>query len=108
MGKMRNGEYIKEVLSHNGLDIKHLTVTERDETSYTDVMSVRGGQRTFFTYAGADGALYGIYKGLTDSEILDFAASSAAMALRSADATSGLCTEKQIIEYCKDIPRMKI
>ena len=56
IGKDANGEYIKEVLSQNGLDIKHLTVTERDETSYTDVMSVRGGQRTFFTYAGADGA----------------------------------------------------
>ncbi len=258
IGNDADGEYIKEILSGNGLDISNLSVTDADETSYTDVMSVTGGQRTFFTYAGADGAftandfdtdkinakilhlgyfllldkidagegleilkkasaagietsidlvsensdryslvipclehtdyliineleagklaeippekeniakiaqklkamgvrkkviihfregavccsdsgvsasgsvdiprseikgttgcgdafcagaLYGIYKGLSDLEILDFAASSAAMALRSADATSGLCTEAEIREYCKDIERMKI
>lgn len=52
------------------------------------------------------GALYGIYKEKSDKEILDFASSTAVMALQSADATSGLCTEEEIIEFCKNYRRM--
>ncbi len=258
IGADDNGEFIKNELSKNGLDISELTEVDSAATSFTQVMSVKGGQRTFFTYAGADGeftaddldtdkispkilhigyflllkkidegeglkmlkkaldagietsidlvsensdryslvipcleytdyliineleagkltgiepseknlraiaqklkgmgvrkkviihmkngavccsesgitvagsvdiprseikgttgagdafcagALYGIYCGKSDVEILDFASSSAVMSLRSADATSGLCEEKEIIEYCKEIKRMEI
>ena len=52
IGADENGEYVKEVLSKNGVDIENISVGE-DKTSFTEVMSVSGGQRTFFTYAGA-------------------------------------------------------
>ena len=52
IGADENGEYVKEVLSQNGVDIENISVGE-DKTSFTEVMSVTGGQRTFFTYAGA-------------------------------------------------------
>ena len=52
IGDDENGEYVKEVLSKNGVDIENISVGE-DKTSFTEVMSVTGGQRTFFTYAGA-------------------------------------------------------
>lgn len=52
VGADENGEYVKEVLSKNGVDIENISVGE-DKTSFTEVMSVTGGQRTFFTYAGA-------------------------------------------------------
>lgn len=50
-----DGEYVRRVLKDNGLDISGIKAAENDRTSFTEVMSVRGGQRTFFTYAGADG-----------------------------------------------------
>ena len=52
VGTDENGEYVKEVLSKNGVDIDNIAVGV-DKTSFTQVMSVTGGQRTFFTYAGA-------------------------------------------------------
>ena len=52
IGADENGEYIKYVLSKNGVDIFNVSVGA-DKTSFTEVMSVTGGQRTFFTYAGA-------------------------------------------------------
>lgn len=51
------------------------------------------------------GALIGIYNGWTDLEIMDFAAQCAAMALGSADATSGMRSQEEIREFCKDFPR---
>lgn len=52
VGADENGEYVKEVLSKNGVEIEDISVGT-DKTSFTEVMSVSGGQRTFFTYAGA-------------------------------------------------------
>lgn len=52
IGNDDNGEYVKSVLSNNGVDVAHVAVSA-DKTSFTEVMSVTGGQRTFFTYAGA-------------------------------------------------------
>ena len=52
VGLDENGEYVKEVLSKNGVDIENISVGE-EKTSFTEVMSVSGGQRTFFTYPGA-------------------------------------------------------
>ena len=52
VGADENGEYVKEVLSQNGVDIQNVFIGA-EKTSFTQVMSVTGGQRTFFTYAGA-------------------------------------------------------
>ncbi len=54
------------------------------------------------------GALYGIYEGWEDKEILEFASGAAVMALSSADATSGLVTEAEIREYCKQYRRKQV
>lgn len=51
------------------------------------------------------GALYGIYRGKTDREILEFASAAAVAALSSSDATSGLRTEAEILEHCKQYRR---
>ena len=51
VGADENGEYVKEILAHNGVDVECVSVGT-DKTSFTQVMSVTGGQRTFFTYAG--------------------------------------------------------
>lgn len=51
------------------------------------------------------GTLFGIYQGWTDKEILEFGSASAVMALGSADATSGLCSESEIRTFCKQFKR---
>lgn len=51
------------------------------------------------------GTLVGIYKGWTDKEILEFGSACAVMALGKADATSGLVTESEIKEFCKQFAR---
>lgn len=53
MGNDENGEYVKRILGENGVDVEAITVG-KVETSFTEVMSVTGGQRTFFVYAGAN------------------------------------------------------
>ena len=54
------------------------------------------------------GALYGIYRGWADQQILEFASASAVMALGSADATSGLTTEQAIQAFCRELPRQNV
>ena len=54
------------------------------------------------------GALYGIYQGWQDGQILEFASASAVMALSSADATSGLLEEQAIKDFCCRFPRQQI
>lgn len=58
--------------------------------------------------AFCSGALIGIYNGYDDYEILDFASSCAAVSLRTLDATSGLMSEDMIVDYCKNLDRIKI
>lgn len=61
IGKIGNddeGKFVKSVLEQNGLDTDGVVVSDADKTSFTDVMSVIGGQRTFFTYPGS-GATFG-------------------------------------------------
>lgn len=55
VGEDAEGAYVKEVLEQNGVDTAYIAHGQ-DKTSFTEVMSVSGGQRTFFTYAGASGA----------------------------------------------------
>lgn len=57
VGDDEEGEFVNEVFSQNGLDTTLLSVVPDEKTTFTEVMSVTGGQRTFFTYAGADGKL---------------------------------------------------
>ncbi len=52
IGADEEGEFVKNSLSENGVDVSAITIGN-DKTSFTEVMSVTGGQRTFFTYAGA-------------------------------------------------------
>ena len=54
------------------------------------------------------GSLIGIYRGDTDEEILSFASAAAVAALSAADAVSGMRSEEQIKELCKNFNRRKI
>ncbi len=56
VGRDEEGEYINEVLSSNGVDTENIIFDDSEATSFTDVMSVIGGQRTFFTYPGTSAA----------------------------------------------------
>lgn len=52
IGSDEEGAYVSEVLSQGGVDITGFVVDDHDKTSFTEVMSVINGQRTFFTYPG--------------------------------------------------------
>ena len=69
IGDDMEGAFVKDVLSAGGLDVSGLIVKAGESTSFTDVMSIPGGQRTFFTYPGAS-AGFGV-------EDVDFAAVNA-------------------------------
>ena len=53
VGADADGEFLTKTLSENGLDVSGVTISKTQNTSFTDVMSVYGGERTFFTYMGA-------------------------------------------------------
>ena len=53
VGRDDYGTFVKKVLTENGVDVEKVIECE-NRTSFTQVMSVVGGQRTFFTYAGAN------------------------------------------------------
>lgn len=52
IGQDENATFVKGVLENNGVGTDMLTFSQ-DKTSFTQVISVSGGQRTFFTYPGA-------------------------------------------------------
>lgn len=52
IGDDEEGKYVSDVLQCGGVDITGLTVSTGERTSFTEVMSVKRGQRTFFTYPG--------------------------------------------------------
>lgn len=57
LGKIGNdseGKFLTEILNENGVDVSGILIDETKKTTFTDVMSISGGQRTFFTYLGAD------------------------------------------------------
>ena len=49
IGNDEEGVYVSEVLSQGGVDVTGFIVDDSDKTSFTEVMSVINGQRTFFT-----------------------------------------------------------
>ncbi len=52
IGADADGAYVKETLTGFGVGTAGITAAS-DRTSFTEVMSVTGGQRTFFNYPGA-------------------------------------------------------
>lgn len=52
-GQDEDGAFVHEELSRRGVDVRFLRADPSSRTSFSEVMSVAGGQRTFFTYAGA-------------------------------------------------------
>ena len=52
IGRDAEGDFLVDTLEENGVDAS-LLVRGDAPTSFTDVMSIVGGQRTFFTYPGA-------------------------------------------------------
>ena len=48
-----DGMFAVETMAKEGVDVSCIRVCGDEKTSFTDVMSVIGGQRTFFTYPGA-------------------------------------------------------
>ncbi len=58
IGDDGEGAYVLQTLKENGVNCDGIKVVD-DKTSFTDVMSVVGGERTFFTYAGAN-ARFGV------------------------------------------------
>lgn len=52
IGNDEEGAYVSDVLQKGGVDISGFVVDDSDKTSFTEVMSVINGQRTFFTYPG--------------------------------------------------------
>lgn len=48
-----NGRYVLRVLENNGVDTKNIVVSDKSKTAFTQVISIDGGQRTFFSYPGA-------------------------------------------------------
>lgn len=53
VGRDDAGEFALSTMAAAGVDVSLVKVSEEERTSFTDVMSVSGGQRTFFTYPGA-------------------------------------------------------
>ena len=53
VGNDEDGAYVRQALDEAGLDTAGLLTDTAAPTSFTEVMSVTGGQRTFFTYSGA-------------------------------------------------------
>lgn len=53
IGNDEEGKFVSNVLKKEGLDVNGLTVMQEERTSFTEVMSVVNGQRTFFVYPGA-------------------------------------------------------
>ena len=53
LGKDENGAFIKKVLSSRGVDISGITEDDALATSFTDVMTLPNGDRTFFTAPAA-------------------------------------------------------
>ena len=56
VGEDEDGEFVRNTLTMGGLDVSGLLTDTNAPTSFTEVMSVTGGQRTFFTYSGASAA----------------------------------------------------
>lgn len=57
VGNDEYGTYVTSRMKQAGIDTSAVIVSKTAPTSFTDVMSVEGGERTFFTLAGANDEL---------------------------------------------------
>lgn len=53
IGVDAEGAFVTQVLRDGGVDTEGFQVMDEEQTSFTEVMSIPGGQRTFFVYSGA-------------------------------------------------------
>lgn len=53
VGTDEEGIFAKNILKKENIDVSDIIEVKGEKTSFTDVMSIKGGERTFFTYAGA-------------------------------------------------------
>lgn len=53
VGDDDNGRFAKEMMAQTGVDVSRVLSMTGEKTSFSQVMSIIGGQRTFFVYAGA-------------------------------------------------------
>ncbi len=54
VGNDENGRFVISQMVKNGINTDHVTTTEAIDTSFTDVMSIPSGERTFFHQKGAN------------------------------------------------------
>ena len=54
LGADSDGEFVRQALMSAGVNTYGLVASREHATGFTDVMSVPGGQRTFFTHSGAN------------------------------------------------------
>jgi sugar/nucleoside kinase (ribokinase family) len=101
LGKIGNdadGVYIRNYLLNSGVDTTKITVDETDNTSFTQVMSVVGGQRTFFTYPGTSSSF-----GYSDIDFDNLGSKMLHLGyfllLDKVDSGDGLLILKKAIEY---------
>ena len=57
VGNDENGRFVTGVLKNHGIDISQISFSSTAPTSFSDVMSVSGGERTFFHAKGANAEL---------------------------------------------------
>ena len=98
----------KKVIIHkpdlcSALSEEGFTVVPSFEISSDEIMGTTGAGDAFCA-----GALIGIYDGLCDRKILEFASSVALISLFAPDATSGIVTEDKIKKMCESKVRKEI
>ncbi len=59
IGKDQDGSFAMDFMEKNGLDVSDIIIKEETATSFTDVITEEGGERTFFHFSGAN-AEYGL------------------------------------------------
>lgn len=57
VGNDENGRFVTNILKNHGIDISQISYSSTAPTSFSDVMSVSGGERTFFHAKGANAEL---------------------------------------------------
>ncbi|MBQ8895062.1 MAG: helix-turn-helix domain-containing protein [Clostridia bacterium] len=57
IGNDEHGQYVVSQLQHYGINTRQISVSPAEPTSFSDVMSVHGGERTFFHARGANAEL---------------------------------------------------
>ncbi len=89
VGKDDDGEFVKRHLVKEGVKVEGVTASDTEPTSFTDVMSIAGGERTFFTFAGAS-ASYGFDDVDFDADVAEMLHLGYFLLLKKIDEGDGL------------------